>query len=206
MNSDAYFYDPAGAHGLAHDPFKAILAPRVIGWISSCNAQGQANLAPYSFFGAFSANPKIIGFSSESYKDTIRNIEETGEFTWNLTSRALAQAMNISAAPVAPGVNEFELAGLTPAPGRHVKVPRVAESPAALECKLLKVLRLDDLQGVPVKNWIAFGQVVGVHIRHEFLSEGLFDLKAAQPILRAGYRGDYAVMGEMFEMIRPDAP
>ena len=205
MNPDAYFYDPRGDHGLAHDPFKAILAPRLIGWIASRSAQGQVNLAPYSFFGAFSANPKIIGFSSESYKDTIRNIEETGEFTWNLTSLPLADAMNRSAAPVGPDVNEFELAGLTQVPGRHVKVPRVGESPAALECKLLKVLQLDDLDGQRVKNWIAFGQVVGVHIRHEYLTDGLFNLQAAQPILRAGYRGDYAVMGDMFEMLRPDA-
>lgn len=205
MNSDAYFYDPSGDHGLPHDPFKAILAPRLIGWISSCNAQGQVNLAPYSFFGVFSANPKIIAFSSESYKDTIRNIEETGEFTWNLTSQALAQAMNRSSAPVSPGVNEFELAGLTQVPGRNVNVPRVGESPAALECKLLKVLQLEALDGHTVKNWIAFGQVVGVHIRREYLKDGLFDLNAAQPILRAGYRGDYAGMGEMFEMIRPDA-
>ena len=90
-------------------------------------------------------------------------------------------------------------------PGRNVSVPRVGESPAALECKLLKVLQLEALDGHPVKNWIAFGQVVGVHIRREYLKDGLFDLNAAQPILRAGYRGDYAGMGGMFEMIRPDA-
>jgi flavin reductase (DIM6/NTAB) family NADH-FMN oxidoreductase RutF len=204
MNNDTYFYDPSNDHGLAHDPFKAILAPRVIGWISSCNAKGQPNLAPYSFFGAFSADPKIIGFSSEGYKDTIRNIEETGEFTWNLTSLPLAQAMNRSSAPAAPGVNEFELAGLTQVPGRHVKVPRVGESPAALECKLLKIIRLETLDGKTAPNLIAFGQVVGVHIGHAYLREGMFDLQAAQPILRAGYRGDYAVMGEMFEMVRPD--
>ncbi len=205
MNHDVHSYDPSVGHGLAHDPFKAILAPRVIGWISTCNAQGQANLAPYSFFGAFSANPHIIGFSSEGYKDTIRNIEETGEFTWNLTSRALADAMNRSAAPVTPNVNEFELAGLTQVPGQHVTSPRVGESPAALECKLLKILRLEALDGHTTSNWIAFGQVVGVHIRRDFIHNGLFDLKAAQPILRAGYRGDYATLGEMFEMIRPDA-
>lgn len=198
-----HFYDPQGDHGLPHDPFKAILAPRVIGWIASRSANGQVNLAPYSFFGAFSANPRIVGFSSEGYKDTIRNIEETGEFTWNFTSRPLAEAMNRSAAPVAADVNEFQLAGLTEAPGRQVAVPHVGESPAALECKLLQVLRLRDLDGELTGNWVAFGQVVGVHIRREFLRDGLFDLKAAQPVLRAGYRGDYAGIGEMFEMIRP---
>lgn len=205
MNDSMHFYDPRADHGLPHDPFKAILAPRVIGWISSCSARGDVNLAPYSFFGAFSANPKIIGFSSEGYKDTIRNIEETGEFTWNLTSRQLAEAMNHSAAPVGLDVNEFDLAGLTQSPGRNVSVPHVGESPAALECKLLQVLRLKDLNGGPVDNWIAFGQVVGVHIRCEYLKDGLFDLQAAQPVMRAGYRGDYAVTGEMFEMIRPAA-
>ncbi len=203
MTDAVHFYDPQGPHGLAHDPFKAIVAPRVIGWISSRSAQGQVNLAPYSFFGAFSAHPKIIGFSSEGYKDTIRNIEETGEFTWNLASRPLAEAMNHTSAPVAPEVDEFALAGLTPAPGRNVRVPHVQESPAVLECRLLQVIRLHGLDGQPTGNWIALGQVVGVLIRREYLREGLFDLRAAQPVLRAGYRGDYTSIGEMFEMLRP---
>lgn len=205
MIPNSYFYDPQGDHGLPHDPFKAILAPRVIGWIASRSARGVVNLAPYSFFGAFSANPKIIGFSSEGYKDTIRNIEETGEFTWNLTSQQLAHAMNRTAVPAPPEVNEFSLAGLTEAQGRNVSVPYVAESPASFECKLLQVIRLRSLGGDLTNNWIAFGQVVGVHIRSEFLKNGLFDLKAAQPLLRAGYRGDYAVIGDMFEMIRPES-
>jgi flavin reductase (DIM6/NTAB) family NADH-FMN oxidoreductase RutF len=204
MNSDTYFYDPLKGHGLPHDPFKAILAPRVIGWIGSLNAKGQANLAPYSFFGGFSDKPKVIAFSSDGYKDSIRNIEETGEFTWNLTSRSLGEAMNRSSAPVPPDVNEFELAGLTQVPGRHVKAPRVAESPASFECKLLQILRLNDLEGQPIQNWIAIGQVVGVHIRHEFMDDGRFNIQAAQPILRAGYKGDYFELGKQFEMIRPE--
>lgn len=204
MTEETYFYDPQGEHGLPHDPFKAILAPRVIGWISTCNADGRANLAPYSFFGGFSDNPKVIAFSSDGYKDSVRNIEETGEFTWNLASRALAEAMNISSASVPAEVNEFELAGLTQIPGRHVKTPRVGESPAAFECKLLKILRLDDLEGRPINNWIAIGQVVGVHIRQEFLEDGIFNIKSAQPILRAGYKGDYFELGNKFEMVRPE--
>lgn len=204
MKPSVYFYEPGEGHGLPHDPFKAILAPRVIGWISTCNAKGQANLAPYSFFGGFSDNPKVIAFSSDGYKDSVRNIEETGEFTWNLTSRNLAQAMNRSAAPVAPEVNEFELAGLTQEPGRLVKSPRISESPASFECRLLQILRLNDLEGRPIQNWIAIGQVVGVHIREEFLEEGRFNIEAAQPILRAGYKGDYFELGNKFEMIRPD--
>lgn len=205
MSDDVYFYDPRQGHGLPHDPFKAIVAPRVIGWISSRSAAGQVNLAPYSFFGAFASEPKIIGFSSEGYKDTVRNIEETGEFSWNLTSRALAEAMNRSAAPVGAQVNEFELAGLTPAPGRSVQVPCVGESPVSLECKSLQVLKLSGLDGRPTGNWVVFGQVVGVRIRAEFLRDGMFDLKAAEPVLRAGYLGDYATIGDMFEMLRPMA-
>lgn len=203
MNHDVHFYDPRGNHGLPHDPFKAILAPRVIGWISTCDENGGFNLAPYSFFGAFSNDPKIIAFSSEGYKDTIRNVEATGEFTWNLTSRTLAQAMNRSAATVGAGVDEFVLAGVTPAVGLNVRAPRVVESPAALECKLLQVLRLKGLDGRQTGNWVAFGQVVGVHIRREYLRQGRFDLQVAEPVLRAGYQGDYATIGEIFELIRP---
>ncbi|MGI4860181.1 MAG: flavin reductase family protein [Janthinobacterium lividum] len=200
-----HYYDPAQGHGLPHDPFKAILAPRVIGWISSQDADGQVNLAPYSFFGAFATFPYVIGFSSETRKDSIRNVEATGEFVWNMTSRSLAEKMNQTAAPVAHGVDEFELAGLTKAPGRAVRVPHVAESPAALECRLLQVIRLKTLDGTPMDNWLALGQVVGVHIRSEFLKDGLFDTVAAQPVMRAGYRGDYLGIGEAFELIRPSA-
>ncbi|MGF6551431.1 flavin reductase family protein [Paraburkholderia youngii] len=200
-----YFYDPAAGHGLPHDPFKAIVAPRLIGWISSRDAQGALNLAPYSFFGAFATFPPIIGFSSEGRKDSLANIEATGEFVWNLATRPLAEQMNRSSAPVAPQVDEFALAGLTPAPGRNVAVPHVAESPAALECKLLQIVRLHDVDGKPMDNYLSLGQVVGVHIDEAYLKDGLFDTHAAQPIMRAGYRADYAQIGEMFQMIRPSA-
>ncbi|WP_322012454.1 flavin reductase family protein [Paraburkholderia sp. J12] len=200
-----YFYDPAAGHGLPHDPFKAIVAPRLIGWVSTRAADGCLNLAPYSFFGAFATFPPIIGFCSEGRKDSIANIEATGEFVWNLASKPLAQQMNRTSAPVAAEVDEFALAGLTPAPGRNVNVPHVGESPAALECRLLQVVRLATLDGTPMDNWLALGQVVGVHIREEFLKDGLFDTHAAQPIMRAGYRADYAQIGEMFQMFRPTA-
>ncbi len=202
---DTYFYDPAQGHGLRHDPFKAIAAPRLIGWISSRSADGQLNLAPYSFFGAFASSPAIIGFCSEGYKDSIRNIEATGEFVWNLASKPLAAQMNRTSAPVAPDVDEFALAGLTPAPGRNVAVPHVGEAPAALECRLLQIVRLHALDGTPMDNYLALGQVVGVHIRQAYLKDGLFDTHAAQPVMRAGYRADYAAIGEMFQMIRPGA-
>jgi flavin reductase (DIM6/NTAB) family NADH-FMN oxidoreductase RutF len=205
MSEPVHFYDPEQGHGLRHDPFKAIVAPRVIGWISSRDTQGRINLAPYSFFGAFASFPHVIGFSSEGRKDSIANIEATGEFVWNMSTRPLAEQMNRTSAPVGPDVDEFELAGLTKAPGRNVGVPHVAESPAALECRLLQIVRLNNLAGEPMDNWLALGQVVGVHIRREFLNDGLFDTAAARPIMRAGYRADYAEIGEMFQMFRPSA-
>jgi flavin reductase (DIM6/NTAB) family NADH-FMN oxidoreductase RutF len=201
--SDVAFYDPAAGHGLPHDPFKAIVAPRLIGWVSTRSATGRLNLAPYSFFGAFASFPPIIGFCSEGRKDSLRNIEETHEFVWNLATRPLAEQMNRTSASVAPEVDEFELAGLTPVAGRNVSVPRVAESPAALECRLLQITQLHDLRGKPTDNWLALGQVVGVHIQKTYLKDGLFDTRAAQPILRAGYLGDYAQIGEIFQMFRP---
>jgi flavin reductase (DIM6/NTAB) family NADH-FMN oxidoreductase RutF len=205
VDSDAEveFYDPAAGHGLPHDPFKAIVAPRLIGWISTCSSSGQPNLAPYSFFGAFAAFPPIIGFCSEGRKDSLRNVEQTREFVWNLATRPLAEQMNRTSATVAPDVDEFLLAGVTPVAGRNVAVPRVGESPTALECRLLQISQLHDLHGQPTDNWLVLGQVVGVHIQKAYLKDGLFDTYAAQPIMRAGYRGDYAGIGERFEMIRP---
>ncbi|AQH02469.1 Asp/Glu/hydantoin racemase [Burkholderia sp. KK1] len=197
------FYDPAAGHGLPHDPFKAIVAPRLIGWISTRCANGQSNLAPYSFFGAFGSAPPIIGFSSEGRKDSLRNVEATGEFVWNLATRPLAEQMNLTSATVAAEIDEFELTGLTPVAGRNVSAPRVGESPAALECRLLQVVQLHDMNGKPTDNWLALGQVVGVHIQEAYLKDGFFDTRAAQPIMRAGYRADYAQIGDMFEMHRP---
>ena len=144
---DTYFYEPATGHGLPHDPFKAIVAPRPIGWIATRDRAGRANLAPYSFFNAFSSSPPIVGFGSEGYKDSIRNAEETGEFVANLATRPLAEAMNATSAPVAHGIDEMCLAVLAAAPCRLVAAPRVAAAPAALECKLLQVIRLHDLGG-----------------------------------------------------------
>ena len=201
--SEFHFYEPAQGHGLPHDPFKAIVAPRPIGWISTLDAQGRVNLAPYSFYNAFSESPPIVGFSSGGRKDSQRNIEATGEFVANLATAKHAQAMNLTSAPVAPGVNEMELAGLTAAPCRLVKPPRVADAPAALECKLLLILPLKDLEGRPTQNTLILGQVVGVHLDKAFLTDGRFDLTLAHPISRCGYRGDYAEVKSLFEMIRP---
>jgi flavin reductase (DIM6/NTAB) family NADH-FMN oxidoreductase RutF len=200
-----YFYDPAAGHGLPHDPFKAIVGPRPIGWISTCDADGRVNLAPYSFFNAIGGNPPIVAFCSEGRKDSIRNIEATGEFVANFVSRPLVEAMNRTSAPVGPGVDEMALADLERVPSTRVRPPRVAAAPAALECRLLQILRLHDLDGQPLQNHLAIGQVVGVHIDPAYLKDGLFDTALARPVLRAGYRGDYAEISNMFELLRPPA-
>ena len=198
-------YDPKVGHGLKHDPLNAIIAPRPIGWISTVSAQGVRNLAPYSFFNAFNYRPPIIGFSSTSWKDSVRNIEETGQFVWNLATRPLAQAVNISSATVAEDVDEFDLAGLTPAASQRVAPPRVAESPVAFECRLTQLIRLTDAEGAPIDAWLTLGEVVMVHIDQALLIDGVYDTVAAEPILRGGGPADYFTVGEAqkFQMRRP---
>jgi flavin reductase (DIM6/NTAB) family NADH-FMN oxidoreductase RutF len=198
-------YDPKTGHGLKHDPLNAIVAPRPIGWISTVSAAGLRNLAPYSFFNAFNYRPPIIGFSSTGWKDSVRNIEETGQFVWNLATRPLAGAVNASSAAVPEDVDEFALAGLTPAPSRRVTPPRVAESPVAFECRLTQLIRLTDAQGRPVDAWLTLGEVVMVHIDQALLVDGVYDTVAAEPILRGGGPADYFGIGEAekFQMFRP---
>lgn len=205
MTKDEYFYEPGQGHGLAHNPFKAIIAPRPIGWISSLDAQGIPNLAPYSFFNAFSMTPPIIGFASEGYKDTVRNIEATGEFCWNLATRPLAEKMNASSASVTPDVDEFALAGLTKGPSRLVSAPRVAETPVSFECRRTGIIRLQNALGAEIDTWLVLGEVVGVHIDKTFVKEGVYQTRETAPILRAGGLGSYLDLGamEMFEMQRP---
>jgi flavin reductase (DIM6/NTAB) family NADH-FMN oxidoreductase RutF len=202
-----HFYEVAQGHGLPHDPFKAIVAPRPIGWVSTLGPDGVPNLAPYSFFNAIGDAPPMIAFSSSGRKDSLTNAEATREFVWNMATRPLAEQMNRSSAPVAADIDEFTLAGLAAAPSRLVAPPRVAESPASLECRVVQITQLHDLDGAAIDQWLVIGQVVAVHIRTEYLSDGLFDTAAARPILRAGYRADYAEVtpDAMFRMIRPAA-
>jgi flavin reductase (DIM6/NTAB) family NADH-FMN oxidoreductase RutF len=201
--SQWHFYEPAAGHRLPHDPFKAIVAPRPIGWISTLDADGRANLAPYSFFNAVCDAPPMVMFSSSARKDTQANVEATGEFVVNLATRALAEAMNTSSAAVPHGVDEFALAGLETLPCTVVRPRRVARSPAALECRLLQVLPLRTLAGAPTTSTLIIGQVVGVHLDTACLRDGLFDMTVAGTIARCGYRGDYAQVTELFEMLRP---
>ena len=205
--TDFHFYEPGDGHGLAHDPFKALVAPRPIGWISTVSSEGIPNLAPYSFFNAVGDSPPMIAFSSNGRKDSLVNAEATGEFVWNMATRPLAEAMNSSSASVSPETDEFGLAGLETAPSRLVAPPRVAASPAALECRVVQIVRLHDLDGRETNNLLAIGQVVGVHIDRAFLRDGLFDTGAVHPIMRAGYRDQYveATPETMFRMARPDA-
>lgn len=190
-------------HGLPHDPFKALVVPRPIGWVSTLSADGVANLAPHSFFNAISDRPPMLMFSSAGTKDSLRNILETGEFTVSVSTWALRDQMNLSSAPVAPSVDEFELAGLTKAASRFVKPPRVAESPAAFECKLWQTLPLP----APARGegyTLVIGSVVGVYIDDACIKDGRVQSGEMRPLARLGYM-DYSVLTPevMFQMNRP---
>lgn len=202
------FYDATkNDHGLSVDPFKAVVVPRPIGWISTLSPEGVANLGPYSFFNAFAQEPSYIAYGSGEarnggFKDSLRNIEATGEFVVNLATWELKERMNLSSAHLPYGTDEFDHAGLTRAPCRHVKAPRVAESPVALECRHFQTIPLPDDQGRVVDHMV-IGRVVGVHIDDRFIKDGRVDTAAMQPIARLGY-SEYAVVKEAFRMRRPD--
>ncbi len=203
--ADAYTYEPSKGHGLAHDPFNSIVAPRPIGWVSSLDLEGRRNLAPYSFFNAFNYHPPIIGFSSTGWKDSVANLETTREFCWNLVTRPLAEAMNATSASVTHDTDEFELAGLTAVPSRIVSAPRVAESPVNFECRVTQLIRLQTKEGREVDAWLVLGEVVAVHIDRDNLEDGLYMTARARPVVRGGGPGDYAEITEaaMFFMARP---
>jgi len=205
MTANIHFYEPRTGHNLPHDPFNAIVGPRPIGWISTQSRAGVRNLAPYSFFNAFNYTPPIVGFASIGYKDTVKNVEETGQFCWNLATRTLAAQMNASCAAVPPEVDEFELAGLTPAASRLVAVPRVAESPVSFECRLTQLIQLQGADGQAVPSWLVLGEVVGVHIDRALLKDGVYDTAHAGHILRGGGPADYFEIGpeQLFRMFRP---
>ena len=198
------FYEPdkRDKHLLPHDPFKAIVAPRPIGWITSISAKGEVNLAPYSYFNGINSRANLVMFASEGRKDSLNNIAETREFVCSLATWDLRDAMNATAAPLPHGVNEMARAGLTPAPSRLVKPPRVAASPCALECRLIKIVSVETFDGQPVDGHVVFGQVVGVHIDDRFIVDGLLDTAAMKPIARCGY-DQYAVVESVFSMTRP---
>jgi flavin reductase (DIM6/NTAB) family NADH-FMN oxidoreductase RutF len=205
VSPDFHFYEPSKGHGLAHDPFNAIVGPRPIGWISTHDGDGHLNLAPYSFFNAFAYKPPIIGFASSGSKDTLRNAQQTGEFVWNLATMDLASQMNATSGTVAREISEFDVAGLTPAPSLKVAPPRVAESPVAFECRVTQIVQLTNHQQVPIPSWVVFGEVVGAHIARHLLVDGVYDTAAARPILRAGGTDVYIEVtpDRVFRMKRP---
>ena len=200
-----HFYEPSQGHGLPHDPFNAIVGPRPIGWVSTRGSDGSVNLAPYSFFNAFNYTPPIIGFSSTSAKDSLRNARETGEFVWNLATRPLAEQMNTTCVAAPYGTDEFVMAGLTPVSSRLVAVPRVEESPVHFECKVTEIVQLRGYAGTVVQAWLVLGEVVAVHIARRLLRDGIFDTFGAEIILRAGGPSGYAEIGPStrFDMHRP---
>jgi flavin reductase (DIM6/NTAB) family NADH-FMN oxidoreductase RutF len=199
------FYEPHArdTNLLPYDPLKALIAPRPVGWVSTMDSAGCVNLAPYSFFNAFSSRPMILGFSSEGQKDSATFARETGEFVWNMATWELRYLMNATSATLPRGESEFTYAGLTTAPCRLVRPPRVAATPAALECKVTDVLRLKDVDGRPLDNYLVLGQVVGVHLDESYIRDGKVDTARMKPIARCGYQ-DYAVVDSVFPIVRPE--
>ncbi len=203
------FYEPKNGHGLKHNPFKCLVAPRPIGWISSLDPEGRVNLSPYSFFNAVASDPPVVMFSAGGthvdggIKDTPLNVEATGEFVCNLATWDTREAMNLSSASAPRGWDEFELAGLTPLPSRMVAPPRVKESPVHFECKYLQTVELPAWNPDPAEaNRVVFGEVVAIHIDDRYIVDGMIDQAALKPIARLGYM-DYAVVETIFTMHRP---
>jgi flavin reductase (DIM6/NTAB) family NADH-FMN oxidoreductase RutF len=185
-----------------HDPFKALVTPRPIGWISTLSAKGELNLAPYSYFNAFSSNPPIVGFSSEGEKDSSTFAVETGEFVWSMATWELRDQMNASAASLPRGQSEFVHAKLDTAASRLVRPPRVAASPAAFECRVTEMVKLKDVDGSDSGRRLVLGRVVGIHVDERFVRQGRIDSAAMRPIARGGY-DEYSVVDQVFSMPRP---
>ncbi len=197
------FYEPAKRnHGLKRDPFKALVVPRPIGWITSLSASGAVNLAPYSFFNAFQTDPHLVGFASDGRKDSLTFIEETGEFVCNLVDESLLTAMNATSAPLPRGENEMLHAGLEAAPSRLVRPPRVARAVAALECRHTQTIHLKDASGAPSNAYLVCGEVIGIHIEDRFIVGGRIDTAAMRIMARLGYM-EYAVVERTITLERP---
>ncbi|WP_164660274.1 flavin reductase family protein [Tropicibacter sp. Alg240-R139] len=199
------FYRPEDGHGLPHNPFNAIITPRPIGWISSRDGDGVNNLAPYSFFNGVAYFPPQVMFAStgmkedqDNTKDSMANIEESGEFCVNVVEFTARDAMNASSAALDKSVDEFAHAGLTAVACETINCARIEGAPAALECKLTKIVTLPGQS-----NRVAFGEVTGIHLRDDCLRDGIFDVTTFQPLARLGYR-DYSVVRELFSLQRPD--
>jgi flavin reductase (DIM6/NTAB) family NADH-FMN oxidoreductase RutF len=199
------FYEPDSRDPevLPHDPFKALVAPRPIGWISTTSADGRVNLAPYSFFNAVAEGPLMLAFSSRGAKDSSTFAGEINEFVWNLVTWELREPMNETSAPLPRGHSEFERARLEMAPSRLVAPPRVAAARCAMECKVVHHLELRDLEGNTFDQHLVIGQVVGVHLDETAVKGEGVDTAALRPVARCGGPADYAVVESIFRMSRP---
>ncbi|WP_126976851.1 flavin reductase family protein [Frigidibacter oleivorans] len=190
------FYRPEDGHGLPHNPFNAIVAPRPIGWISTRGAEGD-NLAPYSFFNAVAYVPPQVMFASTASKDSLANLTASGVFAVNIVAEAARDVMNASSAALPRGTDEFATAGAAKAECRTIDCPRVADAPATLECRLTEVVRLKGKD-----NHLILGEVTGIHLRDDCLVDGRFDVTRFRPLSRLGYQ-DYAVVERVFTLARP---
>ncbi len=199
------FYRPADGYDLPHNPFNALITPRPIGWISTQDGQGVANLAPYSFFNGVAYFPPQVMFAStgvkpdqDGTKDSVANIRETGVFCVNIVEEAAKDAMNTSSSHFPAGTDEFEKTGLQVAQCQEIDCPRVANAPANMECRMTQIVKIEG-----ETNYVVFGEVVGVHMRDDCIRNGRFDVTTFRPLARLGYR-DYSVVTDMFELQRPD--
>ena len=199
----SHFYRPAEGHRLPHDPFNAIVGPRPIGWIGTLSPEGVRNLAPYSFFNAFSYSPPLIGFSSTTRKDTARNAQLSGEFTWNLVTRELAPQMN--ATSTTAEIDEFVAAGIEFAESSDINAPRVAASPVSFECRVSDVVQLRGADGHPSSGVLTIGEFVAVHIDEAMLLDGVYQTALARPVLRGGGPSAYfeVLSDGRFDLTRP---
>ena len=198
------FYRPQDGHGLPHNPFNAIVTPRPIGWISTRGSDGRDNLAPYSFFNAVAYVPPQVMFAStgakadrDGTKDSMANIRDTGVFCVNIVEFAARDAMNQSSGPWDSDIDEFTDAGIEKAACETIECARVAAAPAALECRLTQIVPLEGRA-----NFMAIGEVIGVHMRDDCLIDGIFDVTRFNPLTRLGYK-DYSVIREVFSISRP---
>ncbi|EKT53013.1 flavin reductase family protein [Providencia burhodogranariea] len=205
MTTEFYSYQPTKGHELPHDPIPALIGPRPIGWISTSDKQGRTNLAPYSFFNIFNYSPPILVFSSVGKKDTVTNAIETGEFVYNLATRALGEQVNISSASLQAGESEFPLTGLTTLPSTLIAPPRIAQTPVSMECVVTQYQQLKRADGSLLDTWMVMGEVVMVHINQQVLEQGEYNTAQQQPLLRAGGPADYFWIEEQqkLQMYRP---
>ena len=202
------FYRADGHHGLKHNPFKALVSPRPIGWISTRSQDGLINLAPFSYFNAVTDFPPTVVFGCNGAKpegdakDTAEFVRETGEFVANMCTGDLKDQMNASSAHIPRDQDEFAAAGLTPADCELVKAPRVKEAPAGLECRLVQIIQLRSSHP-KITNNMVIGEVVGVHIDERIIKDGMIDMTVYHPLARLGYM-DYTIVEDVFAMDRPD--